>query len=147
MSKEIDELKAEIAQLRAEVERANPPAPPKFELGERGPTTTELAMSRMAMPPQAMRVMIEAVGDDAVSGIVRDGRAPQNLSPLAAEGTVRPRLPSGMREPTPLGPPPGIAIADRLMDAADARDRADLIMQEARRRAAIKAATKEEQNE
>jgi len=94
-----------------------------------------------------MRVMIEAVGDDAVSGIVRDGRAPQNLSPLAAEGTVRPRLPSGMREPTPLGPPPGIAIADRLMDAADARDRADLIMQEARRRAAIKAATKEEQNE
>jgi hypothetical protein len=141
--KELEALRARVEELER---KANPPEPPKFE-GTPGPTTTELAMSRMAMPPQAMRVMIEAVGDDAVSGIVRDGRAPQNLSPLAAEGTVRPRLPSGMREPTPLGPPPGIAIADRLMDAADARDRADLIMQEARRRAAIKAATKEEQNE
>jgi hypothetical protein len=90
----------------------------------------------MAMPPQAMRVMIEAVGDDAVSGILRDGRAGQVLAPLAAEGRVSPRLPSGIREPTPLGPPGGERTQDligKLLDVDDARQRAQLIEKEARR--------------
>jgi hypothetical protein len=129
---ELEALKARIEELER---KARPAEPPKFE-GTPGPTTTQLAMSRMAMPPQAMRVMIEAVGDDAVSGIVRDGRAPQHLAPLAAEGRVRPRLPGGMREPTPLGPPGGQRTQDligKLLDVQDARERAELIEREAHR--------------
>jgi hypothetical protein len=72
---EIAALKAEFAALKEELERrANPPEPPKFDGGPRGPTTTEIAMARMAMPPQAMRVMIECVDDAAMAGILRDGR-------------------------------------------------------------------------
>ena len=130
---ELEALKARIEELER---KANPPELPKFE-GVRGPTTTELAMSRASLSREAMEKMaIPGVGD-----IFRDARAIQNLAPLAAEGRVRPRLPSGPREPTPLGPPPGIAIADRLMDAQDQRDREERILGEARRRAAIKAAT------
>jgi hypothetical protein len=132
--------KAELEALRQRVEelerKANPPEPPKFEPGPRGLSTTELAMSRMSMPPQAMRVMIEAIPDAAVAGIVRDGRATQNLAPLAAEGRVSPRLPSGMREPTPLGPPGGQRTQDligKLLDVDDARQRAELIAREGHR--------------
>jgi hypothetical protein len=126
-------LEAEMAELRAKVD---PPEPPKFEPGPRGPTTTELAMSKMSMPPQAMRVMIEAVGDDAMRGIVRDGRAGQVLAPLAAEGRSSPRLPQGMREPSALGPPGGQRTQDligKLLDVDDARQRAQLIEREAHR--------------
>jgi hypothetical protein len=122
MSKEIEELKAEIAQLRAEVEKANPPTPPKFEPGPRGPTTTDLAMSRASLSPEAMAKMaIPGVRD-----IFRDARATQNLRPLASD--VRPRVAdenrSGWRDAQPLSNPPGVALADRLMDHQDAKDRA-----------------------
>jgi hypothetical protein len=40
----------------------------------------------------------------------------------------------GFSTPTPLGPPPGVALCDRLMDAQDARDRQALIDAEIRRR-------------
>jgi hypothetical protein len=136
MSKEIDELKAEIAQLRAEVERANPPAPPKFEVGERGPTTEQIAMSRASLSREAMRKMVEAVPDGEVRGILRDGRATQNLAPLA-DANARPRVAqenrSGWANEVPLSPPPGINHCDRLMDHQDAKDRAALIMEEGRR--------------
>jgi len=133
------ELEAQIAALAAEVaelkRRANPPEPPKFD-GPRGPTTTELAVARMGMSPRMMRDMANAVGDDAVRGIVRDGLASQRLAPLGAEGRVRPSLPGGMREPTPLGPPGGQRTQDligKLLDVQDARERAELIEREAHR--------------
>jgi hypothetical protein len=99
-----------VAELEARVEaRANPPAPPKFEVGERGPTTTELAMSRASLSREAMRVMVEAVPDSEVAGILRDGRATQNLTPLASD--TRPR-PAGTGWEAPLSPPPGIGLSD-----------------------------------
>ena len=134
MSKEIDELKAEIAQLRAEVERANPPAPPKFELGERGPTTTELAMSRASLSREAM----EKMAIPGVRDIFRDARATQNLAPLA-DANARPMVApefvnrSGWRDPGPLSPPPGISLIDRMVEVQTARDTAELIEKEARR--------------
>jgi len=47
---------------------------------------------------------------------------------------------TGWQTPTPLSPPPGVAQADRLMDAQDARDRAELIEREARLQAMEKLA-------
>jgi hypothetical protein len=108
MSKEIDELKAEIAQLRAEVERAKPQVPPKFEtLGPSGPTTTDLAMSRVSMSREAM----EKMAIPGVRDIFRDARATQNLAPLA-DAAARPRVAqedrSGWRTAQALSNPPGV---------------------------------------
>jgi hypothetical protein len=64
---------------------------------------------------------------------VRTGAARHHIQKAAVaelEARVEAR---GWREPTPLGPPPGVAQADKLMDMQDARDRAELIAQEARR--------------
>jgi hypothetical protein len=135
MSKEIDELKAEIAQLRAEVERANPPAPPKFEAGPSGPTTSQIAMSRVSMPVSVMREMANAIGDGTIKEIVKSGALGvlQTVGGGPTPTRVSAQNTSGWRDPGPLGPPPGIAIADRLMDVQDARDRAQLIANEARR--------------
>jgi hypothetical protein len=137
MSKEIDELKAEIAQLRAEVERANPPAPPKFEAVARGPTTTDIAMSRISMSREVMAEMVRAVGGETIRGIVKSGGVGvlQSTATTPTPTRVSAQNTSGWRDPGPLGPPPGIAIADRLMDVQDARDRAQLIADEARRMA------------
>jgi hypothetical protein len=101
-------------------------------------------MSRASLSREAMRAMVDAVPDAEVRGILRDGRATQNLRPLA-EASARPRVAqenrSGWREAQPLSPPPGVGLADKLVDAQDRRDRAALFEAEARRRAAIKAAT------
>ena len=40
----------------------------------------------------------------------------------------------------PIGPPPGVNYADRLMDAQDARDRAELIERDAKLKAMQKMA-------
>jgi hypothetical protein len=136
-----DKLETELAALRARVAeleaRTNPPAPPKFEAGPRGSTTTELALSRASLSREAMAKMVEAVPDAMVRQIVNGNRATATLNPLPQPNTT-PRVTeqnrSGWREAQPLSNPPGIAIADRLMDAADARERADLIAAEARRR-------------
>jgi hypothetical protein len=137
-----DKLETELAALRARVAeleaRANPPAPPKFEAGERGPTTTELALSRASLSREAMRAMVDAVPDAEVRGILRDGRATQNLAPLASD--TRPRLASGTgwANEVPLGPQPGISLIDRQLDVQDAKDRAERIMQHARMKAVEK---------
>jgi hypothetical protein len=129
-----------IAALEARIEelerKAKPPEQPNFNtLGPRGPTTSELAMSRMGMSPQAMRAMVDAVPDSAVAGILRDGRAIQNLAPLASD--VRPR-PAATGWEAPLSPPPGISLIDRQLDVQDAKDRAERIMLHARMKAVEK---------
>src|SRR5215470_16324250 len=96
----MSDFEEELAALRArvaELERANPPAPPKFE-GTPGPTTTDLAMSRMAMPPQAMRVMIEAIPDAAARPRCLDRRDP-------AEGDALCSLFSQIPQPLPKPSP------------------------------------------
>jgi hypothetical protein len=142
-----DKLETELAALKArseeqqarieELERkANPPAPPKFESGERGPTTTELAMSRASISREAMQKLVEAVPDAEVRGILRDGRASQNLRPLA-EANARPR-PAATGWEAPLSPPPGSSLIDRQIDVQDAKDRAERRMQHARMKAVEK---------
>jgi hypothetical protein len=82
------------------------------------------------------------------SDIVRRGGVP-GPSAAGAGGTIAavhpsPGLPGhGWREATPISPPPGVALADRLMAAQDAKDRHELIMEDARRKAALKLAGRE----
>ena len=123
-------MKARVEELER---KAKPPEP--FVLKEEDRPRFD-PLARASMSPQVMRDMVRAVGDDVVRGIV-DGRAPAALAPLA-DAAARPRVAqedrSGWRTAQALSNPPGVAQADRLMDAQDQRDRADLIAAEARRR-------------
>jgi len=134
---ELEVLRARVAELEA---RANPPAPPKFEAGASGPTTTDLAMSRISMSPEVMAEMVRAVGSETIRGIVKSGGVGvlQSTATTPSPTPVSALNTSGWRDPGPLSNPPGVAIADRLMDAQDARDRAQLIADEARRLASDK---------
>ena len=46
----------------------------------------------------------------------------------------QPQRKGGWVEPRPLEPPPGVAIADRMMDAQDAIDKAELALKFAKAR-------------
>jgi hypothetical protein len=99
--------------------------------------------------PEQLRAMAAAVSPADCADLASHGTV-QNRSVAGVSGTVSSVHPNaglagshrgtGWREATPLRPPPGVAAADRLMDAQDARDRAELIMQEARRLAMQKVA-------
>jgi hypothetical protein len=133
-----DKLETELEALKARIEelerRAKPPEPFKPDPNWRPPINP---IDRISMPVSVMRDMVNAVPDAMVREIVNGNRAPGTLAPLA-DANTRPRVAqgnrSGWRDAQPLTNPPGVAQADRLMDAADARDRADLIAAEARRR-------------
>jgi hypothetical protein len=146
-SAELKELRAAQAQMAAriaELERAAkpPPAPDPKNFQRYDPT------ANFGMPAETVREMARAVPDSMMRDIaMRDGRAPTGPS---AQGVVPSSQPlsnvrvggggtSGWRAPTPLGPPPGVAILDQIMDHEDAKDRAELIERHARM-AAMRAA-------
>ena len=137
------DVAAELAALRKRVEElegaAKPPAPLKFDVGEAGPTTTQLAMSRLGMSPQVLADHVRAVGGVVVREIVGDGGAAATLQPLS-DGNARPTVAqqnrSGWRNPAPLTNPPGVSLADKIMDAADVADRGELAQRLARQKLA-----------
>ena len=128
-AEKIEALERRIAELEA---KAKPPKPfvPDPNRQPYDPT------ANASMPPSALRMMVDAVPGAMVRQIVGGNRAPKDLAPLAGGG-VRPTVASenrtGWRNPAPLTNPPGVALADKLMDVAHARDRAGLIEREARR--------------
>jgi hypothetical protein len=78
----------------------------------------------VSMSPEALRDLARAVPDRMVSDILRDNRA----SPVEAAEPSKPvKMGSGWQEPTPLSAPPGIELADRLVDAQDARDKVEMV--------------------
>ena len=132
---ELAELKARVAELEA---RTKPPEPPKPFVPQ--PYQRYDPTEGMCMPPSALRAMVAAEPRGFMQGVVRDNRAPTGPAGMipraqstggsgpanvAGSGT-------GWSATTPLSPPPGVAQADRLMDAQDQRDRAALIEREAR---------------
>jgi hypothetical protein len=82
-----------------------------------------------ALPPSAVRDMVAAVGDRMVADIVQDqrGRAAPSAEPSKPVTKT-----SGWQEPRPLSAPPGIALADRLVDQQDALDKAEAVAKLAR---------------
>ena len=129
MTKQTDE----IAALRKRIEeleaKAKPPEPFKPE-----PYQPIDWTARMSMPPSALRAM-EAVPDHLMRSIVKDhqgaptgptGTIPTSQQSSGGGSANVPGSGTGWAHETPLGPPPGVAQADRLMDEADRRDRAEL---------------------
>src|SRR6516164_9174843 len=129
MTKQTDE----IAALRKRIEeleaKAKPPEPPKPFVPR--PYERYDPTAGMSMPPSALAAMVAAEPRNFMRDVVRDNRAPTTPAMIPSSqstggGGSAPVNTSGWREATPLGPPPGVAQADRLMDEADRRDRLQL---------------------
>jgi hypothetical protein len=127
------QLEAEVAALKASLAPKPPPEPFKPQPYQRYDPT-----ANMSMPPSALRAMVEAVPDNFMRDVVRDNRAPSRPSgmiPQQPTGGGPANVPSsgrGWSASIPLSPPPSVAQADRLMDAQEQRDRAELIEREAK---------------
>jgi hypothetical protein len=121
---EIAELKARVAEL----ERANKPPVFKSEPYQRYDPT-----AGMSMPKSTMLEMAAAVPDMREIAM-RDNRAPTGPSSqgvVSSSQMVSNVRGSGWAREIPIGPPPGVNYADRLMDAQDAKDRHERIAQDA----------------
>jgi hypothetical protein len=119
---------ARVAQLERD---AKPPEP--FKSNYVPPINP---IDRVSMPASAMRDMVRAVPDGIVRDLVKGGRGGAPVSIIAAPPASAEPEPrgAGWREAAALSNPPGTALADKLMDVADAKDRAELIVKEAQRR-------------
>jgi hypothetical protein len=128
---ELEKLKAELeiekAKLKALQDQINPPPHPP----SRGPIDYTAGMS---MPRNAMEAMVDA-SRSYISDLRADARKPNPMrassSPVASTPSAQPqpqRRGTGWRDEVPLGPQPGIEHVDRLVDAQDAKDRAELAL-------------------
>ena len=125
MSDELDSLKAENDALRNRLEkleqRVNPPP--------RQPSTHQPLdyTANASMPASAMKAMVDAVPDAVMKGIRSDAQKP---NPVTGYSTPQPtnqvQRGSGWAKTIPVEPPPGVALADRLVDAQDEIDKAEL---------------------
>jgi hypothetical protein len=80
--------------------------------------------ARKAGLPEWQQEMSENVGSDLIQDIVRDfRRGPPGPSSIAGSPTVQAKQGSGWSEPLPLSNPPGVDLADKLMDQQDRIDR------------------------
>jgi hypothetical protein len=92
--------------------------------------------------------MVNAEPRGFMAGVVRDNRAPSTPTGAIPSGQQRtgggpanvPGSGTGWAHEVKIGPPPGVAQADRLMDAQDAKDRAELVERDARFKAMEKLA-------
>jgi hypothetical protein len=136
---ELEKLKAELeiekAKLKALQDQINPP--PREP--SRGPIDYTEGMS---MPRNAMQAMIDAVPESLMREIRADERKPNPVtqassSPLStspSSAQSQPQRKGGWIEPRPLESPPGLKYVDALVDAQDAKDRAELALKLAKAR-------------
>jgi hypothetical protein len=138
------DLRKRVAELEAKL------APPKTreqrEKEDREYMSQVHAMreARMnhASPPlsaEQRKAYEDACPTAAVQDIVRHGtipgptgQAPATAGVGAVHGPSGTGSGTGWVTPPPLGPPPGVAAADRLMDEQDRRDKAELAQRLAR---------------
>jgi len=142
---ELAALKREVEELKAKI------SPPKSTFvpmsdAEWADKMHRIREGRMAMatPPSVHQYFADGVTSDCADlrqqahrpagrpGMIPD-QQPASPRPSAGDGT-------GWGHSTPLGPPPGVAQADRLMDEADRRDRIELAERLAKQEAMQKLA-------
>ena len=130
MSTELDDLKKRVAELEKAAKPAEPFVPgPRFQFD---PT------AGASMPPSAMLDLVKGVPESVMRGIRADAMKPNPVteassSPVrstpAAQSQPQKRG-SGWAPERPLESPPGVGLADRLMDHQDKIDKAELIERE-----------------
>jgi hypothetical protein len=141
-------LEREVEALKRKVE----PEPIDWErrIAEHRDQMHQMAEARMARAGNFSREDLAAMEAAAPRSVCQDIAARGGVRPPSADGTTGTissihRSPGvysntgGWRPETPFGPQPGINHVDRLVDAQDARDRAELIAQEARTAAVRRA--------
>jgi hypothetical protein len=147
--------KDEIAELRNEVERlkaqvAPKPLPSEADVAAHRAAMHEAAERRMvkasAFSPDQLAAMQAACPDETMRGIVADGHAPTGPTGMVrtSQQTTDVRQPpgggTGWAREIPFGPSAHARYVDAQLDAQDAKDRHDLIVQEAQRKAARRLA-------
>ena len=131
--KSVEALRAENDALRKRMEKLEEQVNPKpFKSEWRGPIDYTEGMS---MPRSAMQAMIDAVPESLMAELRADARKPNPIqasqSPITSTPSTQSqpqRKGTGWVEERPLGNPPGVALADRLVDAQDKIDRAELAL-------------------
>src|SRR5262249_16906232 len=81
------------------------------------------AEAKRAGIPEWQAEMARAVPNDLIAGIVNDNRSPPGPSSIAGKPTTSAEKGTGWLKGTPIEPPPGVEILDRVMDVQDALDR------------------------
>src|SRR5262245_25797071 len=128
---ELSKLKKEIAELK---DRIDPPPKPQSNYAPYDYT------QGMSMPASALQEMLKAVPDRLVSELRGDASKPNPMT--VSGGVTKPTATEppkvigkkGWIDERPLEPPPGIELMDRMMDAQDAQDRAELALRIAKAR-------------
>ena len=118
---EVAALKARVAELER---KRKSPAPFVPEPWQRFDPT-----ANMSMPRSATLDMANAVSTEMLRGIAHDNRAPTGPSSAGAipsSQQISNVRGSGWAREVPIGPPPRVAQADRIVDEFDRRDRAEL---------------------
>jgi hypothetical protein len=126
MTKEFDELKAQNAKLTERIakleEAAKPPEPfVPFSMPRFDPT------EGASMHPSTMKEFAASMPDQLMRDLRADALKPD---PITSSANRQPQSQvqrgSGWAKPIPVEPPPGVALADRLMDHQDRIDKAEL---------------------
>jgi hypothetical protein len=127
------ELSDRIAKLEAKV---NPPKPVEWTWQKPDPT------ENMRMHPNTLADMVACVPDSLVRSLVADFVHKPN--PVTGYSAPQPSSQgprgSGWRDEVPITSPPGVALADQLMDAQDRRDLVENAQKLAAAEIALKAA-------
>lgn len=124
---EIEDLKKEVQALKDQLNP--PPRPPSTHLSR---DLTEGAV----MPRSALQAMLDAVPESVMRDLCADARKPNPVTTGSSQigstpsALSQPQRRGGWVEPRPLESPPGVALADKLMDHQDEIDRAKLIERE-----------------
>jgi hypothetical protein len=118
---ELEALKKRVAEL----EKAAKPAEPFVPMPMQRPDYTAGA----SMPASALAAMMAAVPESVMRGIVADAFKPNPVTGGPnPQPTSQVQRGSGWIDERPLEPPPGIEHCDRLVDAQDRIDRAELAL-------------------
>jgi hypothetical protein len=82
---------------------------------------------------ETLRTMSRASSATDIHDVWRGYQSsPSSIIPSGPSTPVRPATPVGWRPEIPIAPPPGINYVDRLVDAQDAKDKAQRIVEQAR---------------